>query len=46
MSALAQAARALSVMVTVFMQVAAAMASIVITVTVLAVIIGYVLIHH
>jgi hypothetical protein len=46
LAAFARAVRALSVMMAAFMQVATAMTSVVLTVTVLAVIFGYILLHH
>jgi hypothetical protein len=46
LAAFMKAARALSVMMAAFMEAAAAMTSVVFTVLVLAVIVGYILIHH
>jgi hypothetical protein len=45
-TAFVRAVRALSVMMAAFMHVAAGMTSVMLTVTVLAVIFGYVLLHH
>jgi hypothetical protein len=46
LAAFVRAARALSVMIAAFMRAAAAMTSVMFTVLVLGVIVGYVLIHH